>query len=94
MDTLPLHPQIPPNELTRGLGRIILSQTDIQHRIAELAAQISEDYEGCNPLLIGVLKGVVFFMSDLLRAITVPVRLDFIAISRYDPQGGAKARCG
>ena len=90
MDTLPLHPQISPNELTRGLSRIILSQNDIQHRIAELAAQISEDYAGCNPLLIGVLKGVVFFMSDLLRAITVPVRLDFIAISRYDPQGRGK----
>jgi len=90
MDLLPLPPQIPPDELTRGLGRIILSQDDIQHRIAELAAQISEDYAGCNPLLIGVLKGVVFFMSDLLRAITVPVRLDFIAISRYDPQGRGK----
>ena len=83
-------PAIPPDELTRGLGRIILSQDDIQHRIAELAAQISEDYGGRNPLLIGVLKGVVFFMSDLLRAITIPVRLDFIAISRYDPQGKSK----
>jgi hypoxanthine phosphoribosyltransferase len=81
---------IPSDDLTRGLGRIILSEADIQGRVAELAAQISEDYAGRNPLLIGVLRGVVFFMSDLLRAITIPVRLDFIAISRYDPLGRGK----
>jgi hypoxanthine phosphoribosyltransferase len=90
MDTTPLPPQSPPDELTRGLGRIILSEDEIQRRIADLAAQIGEDYAGLNPLLIGVLKGVVFFMSDLLRAIAIPVRLDFIAISRYNPQGQAK----
>jgi hypoxanthine phosphoribosyltransferase len=82
--------QIPPDELTGGLGRIILSATDIQGCVTELAAQISADYAGRNPLLIGVLRGVVFFMSDLLRAITIPVRLDFIAISRYDAQGSRK----
>jgi hypoxanthine phosphoribosyltransferase len=90
MDTTSPRPQIPPGELTRGLGRVILSEADIQSRVTELAAQISEDYAGRDPLLIGVLRGVVFFMSDLLRAITVPVRLDFIAISRYDPQGKGK----
>jgi hypoxanthine phosphoribosyltransferase len=90
MDTTSPRPQIPSGELTRGLGRVILSEADIQGRVTELAAQISEDYAGRNPLLIGVLRGVVFFMSDLLRAITVPVRLDFIAISRYDPQGKGK----
>jgi hypoxanthine phosphoribosyltransferase len=84
------HPQNPADELARGLGRIILSEADIQQRVGELAAQISEDYAGRNPLLIGVLRGVVFFMSDLLRAITIPVRLDFIAISRYNPQGRGK----
>lgn len=75
-------------ELTRGLGRVIYSDAAIQQRVAELAAQISLDYAGRKPLLIGVLKGVVFFMSDLLRAITIPVHVDFIAISRYDPQRG------
>jgi hypoxanthine phosphoribosyltransferase len=88
MDTTFPPPQNPSDDLTRGLGRIILS--DIQGRVTELAAQISQDYAGRNPLLIGVLRGVVFFMSDLLRAITIPVRLDFIAISRYDPQGKGK----
>jgi hypoxanthine phosphoribosyltransferase len=90
MVTTSPQPQTPSDELTRGLGRIILSEADIQGRVTELAAQISADYAGRNPLLIGVLRGVVFFMSDLLRAITIPVRLDFIAISRYDPQGGGK----
>ena len=90
MDTTSPRPQIPSGELTRGLGRVLLSEADIQGRVTELAAQISQDYAGRNPLLIGVLRGVVFFMSDLLRAITIPVRLDFIAISRYDPQGNGK----
>jgi hypoxanthine phosphoribosyltransferase len=90
MITTAPHAPNPSDELTRGLGRVILSEADIQGRVTELAAQISEDYAGRNPLLIGVLRGVVFFMSDLLRAITIPVRLDFIAISRYDPQGKSK----
>jgi len=86
------HSLIPSDELTHGLGRIILTEDAIQGRVTELAAQISADYAGRNPLLIGVLRGVVFFMSDLLRAITIPVRLDFIAISRYDPQGQGKGK--
>jgi hypoxanthine phosphoribosyltransferase len=78
--------------VTRDISRILLSQEEIQHRVAELAAEISRDYAGRNPLLVGVLKGVIFFMTDLLRAITIPVELDFMAISRYNPQqstGGA-----
>lgn len=77
-------------DLTRGLGRVLFSASDIHRRIAELAAQISLDYAGRNPVVIGVLKGVVFFMSDLLRAITVPVRVDYMAISRYSPGERAK----
>jgi hypoxanthine phosphoribosyltransferase len=85
-----LYPGDPSDELTRGLGRILLTEDDIRCRVGELGAQISADYAGLNPLLVGVLKGVVFFMSDLLRAITIPVRLDLIAISRYDPQQRTK----
>jgi hypoxanthine phosphoribosyltransferase len=77
-------------ELTFGIGRILLTEAEIRQRIAELGGQISQDYAGRNPLLIGVLKGVVFFMTDLLRAITIPVSVDFMAISRYDPQRQAK----
>ncbi len=90
MATSLLNPGDPSDELTRGLGRIILTEDDIRRRVGELGAQISADYAGLNPLLVGVLKGVVFFMSDLLRAITIPVRLDLIAISRYDPQQRTK----
>jgi hypoxanthine phosphoribosyltransferase len=72
-------------ELTRGVGRILLTEVEIRQRTGELGAQISDDYAGLNPLLIGVLKGVIFFMSDLLRSINIPVTVDFMAISRYDP---------
>jgi hypoxanthine phosphoribosyltransferase len=78
------------DDLTRGLGRIILTEDEIRRRVAELAGEISRDYAGRNPLLVGVLKGVLFFMSDLLRGITIPARVDFMAISRYNPQGTAK----
>lgn len=76
------------DERARGLGRVLFTEADIRQRVNALATQISVDYAGHTPLLIGVLKGVVFFMSDLLRAITIPVQVDFIAISRYDPQHG------
>jgi hypoxanthine phosphoribosyltransferase len=76
-------------ELTHGIGRVLFSETDIRRQIGDLASQISNDYAGLNPLMIGVLKGVVFFASDLLRAITIPVRLDFMAISRYAPHKSA-----
>jgi len=76
--------------LMQGIGRVLLSKDEIQQRINELGDQISRDYAGANPLFVGVLKGVVFFMSDLLRAITIPARLDFMAISRYAPRGQAK----
>ena len=80
--------QTPQTDLVRDLGRVVYTESEIRQRVAELAAQISLDYAGRKPLLIGVLKGVVFFMSDLLRAISIPVLVDFIAISRYDPQRG------
>ncbi len=67
------------------IGPIFLTETQIQHRVAELGAQISRDYAGKDLVVIGILKGVVFFIADLLRAITIPVTLDFLAISRYGP---------
>ena len=86
MEIAPLSPlQASQRELTQGISRALLSEGEIQQRVAELGGQISVDYADRNPLMIGVLRGVVFFMSDLLRAISVPIRLDFMAISRYDP---------
>ena len=75
------------NELMRDISRVLFTQEAIQQRIGELGRQISRDYAGLNPLFVGVLKGVVFLMSDLMRAITIPARMDFMAISRYAPQG-------
>lgn len=77
-------------ELTRGVGRVVYSEAEIQAKVAELGAAISRDYAGLNPIVVGVLKGVIFFMSDLLRCITIPVRADFIAISRYSAQQKVK----
>ena len=91
MESLPISPlQSAQAELTNGISRVLFSEVEIRQRVNELGNQISSDYAGRCPLLVGVLKGVVFFMSDLLRAITIPVRVDFMAISRYDPQGKTK----
>lgn len=86
----PLPVSSPSPELTYGVGRIVYSAEEIQQRIRELAAQISQDYRGANPLFVGVLKGVIFFIGDLMRAVTIPARLDFMAISRYAPRGQSK----
>ncbi|MHB1468384.1 MAG: hypoxanthine phosphoribosyltransferase [Solirubrobacteraceae bacterium] len=66
-----------------GLGEVLVGEYELQRRVAELGAQISRDYEGRAPLLVGVLKGAVFFLSDLMRAIEVPVELDFMAVASY-----------
>jgi hypoxanthine phosphoribosyltransferase len=65
------------------LGDIVVSEAALQQRIAELGAQITEDYAGRSPLLVGVLKGAFVFMSDLARAIALPVEFDFMAVSSY-----------
>jgi len=66
-----------------ALGRIIVTADEIQQRIAELGTEITADYEGRAPLLVGVLKGAFVFMADLARAIELPVEFDFMAVSSY-----------
>jgi hypoxanthine phosphoribosyltransferase len=68
-----------------NIGPVLLTETAIQERVAALGAQISQDYAGKDLVVVGVLKGVVFFMADLLRAITLPVTVDYLAINRYGP---------
>jgi hypoxanthine phosphoribosyltransferase len=65
------------------LSRILISEEQIHERVLELGEQITRDYEGRAPLLIGVLKGAFMFMSDLSRAIKLPVEVDFMAVSSY-----------
>jgi hypoxanthine phosphoribosyltransferase len=70
-------------DVERGVGEILLDEDAIQNRIRELGREISSDYAGRELLLVGVLKGAVFFMADLMRTITVPCEIDFMAISSY-----------
>jgi hypoxanthine phosphoribosyltransferase len=72
-------------ELSEGVREILITAEEIEARIMEMGQAISRDYEGCNPLLVGVLKGVVPFMAALLPAITIPMEVDFMAISKYSP---------
>jgi hypoxanthine phosphoribosyltransferase len=62
---------------------LLLTAEEIGARVTELGAEISRDYEGKTPILIGVLKGSLVFMADLARAITTPINVDFMSISSY-----------
>jgi hypoxanthine phosphoribosyltransferase len=70
-------------ELERGVGEVLIEPDVLRSRVAELGEEISEAYRGRDLLLIGVLKGAVFFMADLMRHLTVPCEVDFMAISSY-----------
>jgi hypoxanthine phosphoribosyltransferase len=66
-----------------NVGEILVQPDELEHRVSELAAQISTDYAGKDVLLIGVLKGAVFFLADLMRKIDVDCEVDFMAVSSY-----------
>jgi hypoxanthine phosphoribosyltransferase len=70
-------------ELEAAVEGVLIDEIALQNRIAELGEEISADYAGRDLLLIGVLKGAVFFMADLMRRLTVPCEIDFMAISSY-----------
>jgi hypoxanthine phosphoribosyltransferase len=74
------------DELNDDVSRILFSAEVIEQRVRELGQAISRDYAGLNPLLIGVLKGILPFMADLLRVITIPIEVDFMAISSYSTE--------
>ena len=66
-----------------AIGDILVPEQDLARRVGELAAEISRDYAGKDLLLIGVLKGAVFFLADLMRALEIPVEVDFMAVASY-----------
>jgi len=70
------------------LGRVLITQEEISERVRELGKAVARDYAGKDLLLVGVLKGAVVFLADLMRAIDIPVSLDFIGVSSY----GARTR--
>src|SRR5689334_12122346 len=66
-----------------ALGQVVVSELELRSRIAELGKEITADYDGRAPLLVGVLKGAFMFMADLARQISLPVEFDFMAVSSY-----------
>ncbi len=76
--------------MANDIREILITETEIQQRIHQLGMQISEDYAGKCPVFVGVLKGVLFLMADLLRAITIPSEVDFLAVTSYTTEARKK----
>jgi hypoxanthine phosphoribosyltransferase len=83
---------IPSQGYAQILERVLISEEQLQARIAELAAQISIDYAGKDLLLICILRGGVVFLTDLMRKVTVPHQIDFMAVASYGV--GARSSSG
>src|SRR4051812_50160618 len=74
------------------IGEILVQPDELRRKVADLGAAISRDYDGRDLLLVGVLKGAIFFLSDLMREISIPCELDFMAVASFgaatDSNGG------
>jgi hypoxanthine phosphoribosyltransferase len=68
------------------IGETLVSAEELRRRVSELGAQISEEYAGRDLFMVGVLKGAVLFLADLMRNITIPCEIDFMAVSSYGSQ--------
>ncbi len=71
------------NNMFDDIERILISEEELSNIVKDLGSKISEDYKGKNLLLVSVLKGSVVFMADLMREITIPCNIDFMAVSSY-----------
>lgn len=95
--TAPIHPSGPYHgspSADEHIGPVFLDEGTIAHRVRELGAEITRDHQGHELLLIAILRGSLFFVADLARAIALPIELDFLAISSYTDEHaetGAKA---
>ena len=69
--------------MKNDMKQILLSEEQIQSKVKELAKILSEEYAGKDPVLVGVLKGVVMFFADMVRNIDIPCQIDFMSISSY-----------
>ena len=76
--------------MKQDILKTLVSEEELREKVTELGRQISHDYEGKSLLLVSVLKGSVVFMADLMRAITIPARIDFMSVSSYG--SGTKSR--
>ncbi len=70
-------------DINEDIEKVLISEEEIHKKVKELAKRISEDYEGKNPLLVGILRGAAVFLADLAREISIPVEFDFMAVSSY-----------
>ena len=71
------------NVMEQDIKKVLISEEEIREKVAEIGARISEDYAGKNLLMVGILKGSVVFMADLMRAVTAHARIDFMSVSSY-----------
>ena len=69
--------------MLNDIEKVLISEEEIKARIAQLGEELSKEYAGKNPIVVGVLKGVVVFYADMIRALTVPCQMDFMWISSY-----------
>jgi hypoxanthine phosphoribosyltransferase len=66
-----------------AIGEILVQADDIEHRVRQLGEEITRDYEGRDLIVVGVLKGAIFFLTDLMRRIDIPCEVDFMAVASY-----------
>ena len=69
--------------MTQDLERVLLTEEQIKTRVAELGKQISQEYAGKTPIFVGVLKGVLVYFADMIRAVDIPCEIDFMCMSSY-----------
>jgi hypoxanthine phosphoribosyltransferase len=69
--------------MNQDILKVLISQEEIQEKVQQLAATLSKDYAGKNPVFVGVLKGVVMFFADMVRSVDIPCQIDFMWISSY-----------
>ena len=69
--------------MRNDIERVFFTEEEIKSKVSALGGQISKDFEGKNPLFVGVLKGCFVFMADLMRSVTIPCSMDFMAVSSY-----------
>jgi len=73
-------------QMLQNIERVMFTPQQIQTRVEELGNRISRDYAGKSLVLVGVLRGVIFFMVDLMRSIDIPLEVDFMSVSSYSPE--------
>ena len=76
--------------MTENIERVLLSEEQIQEKVKELAAILSREYAGKDPVFVGVLKGVVMFFGDMVKRIDIPCQIDFMWISSYEGTNSCK----